>query len=68
MTLLRQVTTVYRTRQLREGTALTSEVDLTNPANGATTQEDANQIFVARLDALEADAGIDPGVIDCGSY
>lgn len=66
MTLLRTRETVYG---LRAGVIDTSNVDLTNPVAGVNTQEDANQLFHQRIEALEATGGGGPITeIDCGTY
>ena len=67
MTLIRTRETVYA---LRAGVIDTSNVDLTNPVSGVTTQEDANQVFHQRIEALEAGGGGGGPIteIDCGTY
>ena len=53
MTILRNEVVCYGVRDLREAKAITSEVDLTHPVAGATTQEDANKMFHERILGLE---------------
>ena len=54
-------------RKAKTGKANTKEVGLTQPVGGMTTQEDANQYFAERIEALEAGGGsgggTDPDVI-----
>ena len=66
MTILSQRQVVYGARE----TAVdTKGVGLTHPVGGMTTQEDANQHFVERIEALEAGGGGGPLTdIDGGSY
>ena len=61
MTLVRTQQIVYGVKNFRDAQATTAEVELTHPTAGATTQEDANQIFDARLTVLETEP-IDGGV------
>ena len=63
----RQVQLTHPTRSVRDGNANTDQVVLTHPVSGLKTQEDANQHFAERIEALEAGGGgtggTDPNVI-----
>ena len=55
MTLVRTEVIRYGVRSDAGMKATTSEVDLTHPVAGATTQEDANKIFDERIEKLETE-------------